>query len=169
MSLLGYNFRSFAPALALSILDPKISFTEQEGVEGASTENIFGGQTPLLTPYDLKRLESYSNNLVDYHLILDLVPTVARLYFLERLPASLSYGQAAILLCLGLQHQQLEHLEVLGLNCLWCLSMLFVLRFRLSSLLGLDSENAKLSSFELKFIADMPFNVVSMQRRLLKE
>ncbi|CAM6032806.1 unnamed protein product [Sphagnum compactum] len=111
MSLLGYNFRSFAPALALSILDPKISFTEQEGMEGASTENIFGGQTPLLTPYDLKRLESYSNNLVDYHLILDLVPTVARLYFLERLPASLSYGQAAILLCLGLQHQQLEHLE----------------------------------------------------------
>jgi N-acetyltransferase 10 len=69
MSLLGYNFRSFAPALALSILDPKISFTEQEGMEGASTENIFGGQTPILTPYDLKRLESYSNNLVDYHLV----------------------------------------------------------------------------------------------------
>jgi hypothetical protein len=45
--------------------------------------------------------------------------------------------------------------------------MLFVLRF--SSLLGLDSENAKLSSFELKFIADMPLNVVSMQRGLLKE
>jgi hypothetical protein len=116
----------------------------------------------------------YALNLVSFCTacllqILDLVPTVARLYFLERLPASLSYGQAAILLCLGLQHQQLEHLEVLGLNCLWSLSMLFVLRFRLSSLLGLDSENAKLSSFELKFIADMPFNVVSMQRGLLKE
>lgn len=55
--------------LLISILDPKISFTEQEGIEGASTENIFGGQTPLLTPYDLKRLESYSNNLVDYHLV----------------------------------------------------------------------------------------------------
>lgn len=55
------------------------------------------------------------------------------------------------------------------LNCLWSLSMLFVLRFRLSSLLGLDSENAKLESFELKFIADMPLNVVSMQRGLPKE
>lgn len=58
----------------------------------------------------------YALNLVSFCTacllqILDLVPTVARLYFLERLPASLSYGQAAILLCLGLQHQQLEHLE----------------------------------------------------------
>ena len=44
--------------------------------------------------------------------ILDLVPTVSRLYFLERLPTSISYGQAAILLCLGLQHHQLEHVEV---------------------------------------------------------
>lgn len=50
--------------------------------------------------------------------ILDLVPTVARLYFLERLPTSISYGQAAILLCLGLQHHQLEHVEVRVLNYL---------------------------------------------------
>ncbi|KAG0616549.1 hypothetical protein M758_5G124300 [Ceratodon purpureus] len=111
MSLLGFQFRMFAPALALSILDPKITFTEQESMAGASTENIIGGMTPLLTAYDLKRLESYASNLVDYHLILDLVPTVSRLYFLERLPTSISYGQAAILLCLGLQHHQLEHVE----------------------------------------------------------
>ncbi|XP_024376532.1 RNA cytidine acetyltransferase 1 isoform X1 [Physcomitrium patens] len=111
MSLLGFQFRMFAPALALSILDPKITFTEQETMVGASTENIIRGLTPLLTPYDLKRLESYASNLVDYHLILDLVPTVARLYFLERLPTSISYGQAAILLCLGLQYHQLEHVE----------------------------------------------------------
>jgi tRNA(Met) C34 N-acetyltransferase TmcA len=38
-------------------------------VVGASTENIIGGITPLLTPYDLKRLESYASNLVDYHLV----------------------------------------------------------------------------------------------------
>lgn len=48
--------------------------------------------------------------------ILDLVPTVSRLYFLERLPTSISYGQAAILLCLGLQHHQLEHVEVIALH-----------------------------------------------------
>eukprot|EP00850_Spirogloea_muscicola_P005761 SM000026S09010 [mRNA] locus=s26:915149:923348:- [translate_table: standard] len=110
--LLGYSFRNLPPALALSLLDPKISFTEQEAQSGVvNRETIFKGSNPLLTPYDLKRLESYARNLVDYHMILDLLPTIARLYFLERLPTTLSYGQAAILLCLGLQHQQLTDVE----------------------------------------------------------
>jgi len=38
-----------------------------------------------LTKYDVKRLEMYSNNLVDYHLIMDLVPALARLYFLNHM------------------------------------------------------------------------------------
>lgn len=36
---------------------------------------------PHISVFDLKRLESYSNNLVDFHLIMDLVPTIAKLYF----------------------------------------------------------------------------------------
>lgn len=39
----------------------------------------------LLTQYDIKRLEMYCNNLVDYHLVVDLLPTLARLYFLNKL------------------------------------------------------------------------------------
>jgi len=39
----------------------------------------------LLTPFDLKRLESYANNMLDYHVVLDLLPTVASLYFQKRL------------------------------------------------------------------------------------
>ena len=35
--------------------------------------------------YDIKRLEMYSQNLVDYHLVIDLVPEIARLYFLNKL------------------------------------------------------------------------------------
>ncbi|KAJ8909569.1 hypothetical protein NQ315_008929 [Exocentrus adspersus] len=35
-----------------------------------------------LTKFDMRRLEMYSNNLVDYHLIMDLIPTLAELYFL---------------------------------------------------------------------------------------
>ena len=35
------------------------------------------------TSYDLKRLQMYSNNMADYHLIMDLVPSLARLYFLN--------------------------------------------------------------------------------------
>lgn len=38
-----------------------------------------------LTNYDVKRLEMYSNNLVDYHLIVDLMPILSRLYFLNEM------------------------------------------------------------------------------------
>ena len=32
--------------------------------------------------YDLKRLEFYARNMADYHLVMDLLPTVTRLYCL---------------------------------------------------------------------------------------
>jgi len=35
---------------------------------------------PYISLFDLKRLDSYSKNLVDFHLILDLVPSMARLH-----------------------------------------------------------------------------------------
>lgn len=67
--------------------------------------------------FDLKRLESYSKNLVDFHLIMDLVPTLAKLYFsktavLPRTAVSLSYVQSAILLGIGLQFKSVEDLQV---------------------------------------------------------
>jgi N-acetyltransferase 10 len=80
----------------------------------------------LLTPFDLKRLESYANNMLDYHVILDLMPTVANLYFQKRLgtsnkggdtdgqegPMRLTAVQSSILLAIGLQRKTLEELEV---------------------------------------------------------
>jgi N-acetyltransferase 10 len=58
-----------------------------------------------ITVFDLKRLESYSNNLVDFHLIMDLVPTLAKLHFIElegtQIP-HLSYVQHTLLLGMGL-------------------------------------------------------------------
>lgn len=56
-------------------------------------------------------LQAYSSNLVDYHLILDLLPNLVRLYLSGQLPATLSYGQAAILLCLGLQQREVSEVE----------------------------------------------------------
>lgn len=47
-----------------------------------------------VTRYDLKRLELYSQNMVDYHLIMDLVPTLARLHFLHLITVHLSAVQA---------------------------------------------------------------------------
>lgn len=68
----------------------------------------------LLTPFDLKRLESYANNSLDYHVILDLLPTIAALYFDRRLGSDvrLSAVQSAILLGLGLQRKTVEQIEV---------------------------------------------------------
>ncbi len=64
-----------------------------------------------LSPFDIKRLQSYAKNMVDYHMIVDLIPLVARLYFLNRLPnTTLSYLQRAILMSLGLQHQSIDAL-----------------------------------------------------------
>ncbi|KAL6744873.1 tRNA binding domain-containing protein, partial [Haematococcus lacustris] len=109
MVLLGGAFRTLPAALALSIIDPKLSWSEadsQTAVQsGTSVTRLDGGP---LTPYDLKRLHAYSNNLVDYHLVLDLLPPLTAAYFAGRLPASLSYAQAAILVVLGLQQRTLE-------------------------------------------------------------
>jgi N-acetyltransferase 10 len=68
----------------------------------------------LMSPFDLKRLESYANNMLDYHVVLDLLPTVASLYFEGRLgdDVRLSAVQASILLGLGLQRKTIEEVEV---------------------------------------------------------
>jgi tRNA(Met) C34 N-acetyltransferase TmcA len=70
----------------------------------------------LFTPFDLKRLESYAQNSLDYHVILDLLPTVAMLYFEKRLGEGvfLSAIQSSILLGMGLQRKAVEEIEVLS-------------------------------------------------------
>jgi len=75
----------------------------------------------IVNPWDIKRLESYSRNLVDYHMILDLIPLLSRLFFLNRLPEngspntqnllSISYTQQAILIAIGLQHKSVTQVE----------------------------------------------------------
>lgn len=71
------------------------------------------------SPFDLKRLDSYANNMLDYHVILDLLPTLAALYFSRRFPGDikLSGVQSSILLALGLQRKTVEDVEV---SCLAC-------------------------------------------------
>jgi N-acetyltransferase 10 len=68
----------------------------------------------LLTPFDLKRLEAYSNSLIDYHVVLDLLPMLATLYFGKRLgqDVKLNAIQSSIMLSLGLQRKTIEEVEV---------------------------------------------------------
>ncbi|KAI8799815.1 GNAT acetyltransferase 2-domain-containing protein [Cladochytrium replicatum] len=137
MELLGYaGFRQFSPLMVLMLLEaaefviPKHSGSLSES---ASMEMVSGplrsrkGIHSVFTPHDLKRLDSYSQNLLDYHVVMDLVPTLSRLYFLNRLDAgSLIVGggegiaagggkavkltpvMAAIFVGIGFQHKTLE-------------------------------------------------------------
>lgn len=59
---------------------------------------------------DLNRLKSYTKNQVDYHLILDLIPSIAKLYFTNHLGRhlNLGYTNQAILVGLGLQMKSFD-------------------------------------------------------------
>ncbi|KAK9785019.1 hypothetical protein WJX73_005784 [Symbiochloris irregularis] len=105
MSLLPGPFRDFAPALAMALLQPQLTFAEGAAANGHTP--VRGDGSPL-SPYDLKRLQAYANSLVDYHLIMDLTPPLTRSFFAGKLPVTLSAGQAAILLCLGLQQNAVD-------------------------------------------------------------
>ncbi|KAJ4970584.1 hypothetical protein NE237_003683 [Protea cynaroides] len=108
--LLGSSFRAMEYKLAMSILDPKINFSEQE--PGVSTSHGFlRSLAEIMSPYDMKRLEAYTNNLVDFHMILDLLPLIVHQFFQEKLPVNLSYAQASVLLCMGLQNQSVTYIE----------------------------------------------------------
>lgn len=52
--------------------------------------------------------------MLDYHVILDLLPTLSALYFSQRFPEDikLSGVQSSILLALGLQRKPVEDIEV---------------------------------------------------------
>jgi len=112
LSLLSYQFREFPSILALSInestnagfkLDPSNELRPLSKVE------LDG----LLSPFDLKRLESYANNMLDYHVVLDLIPTLATLYFTGQLSpdVKLTGVQSSILLAVGLQRKDLSSVE----------------------------------------------------------
>jgi len=71
-----------------------------------------------LTPHDLQRLELYSRNLCDHHLIADLIPSLSQLYFTSRMGSNfrLSSVQSALLCGIGLQHKSVDDLTTeLGL------------------------------------------------------
>ncbi|XP_059479969.1 RNA cytidine acetyltransferase [Neocloeon triangulifer] len=105
ISLLGYQFRTFTPSFALSVLQNKLWKDDHRNLSSSEMD-------VHLTQYDMKRLEMYCNNMVDYHLIMDLMPTLSRLYFQKWLgDTHLSAVQAAILLGVGLQHRTVDDIS----------------------------------------------------------
>lgn len=123
MKLLSYDaFKKFHSATALSILDAASPRRSSSLVEPITSDEL----TDLLIPFDMKRLESYAENMIDYHVVLDLIPTIATLFFSKRLgpECTLSAAQQSILLALGLQRKPVEALErELGLGAAQTLAL----------------------------------------------
>lgn len=114
-ALLGYQFRVFAPVLACSI-DESAAAGAKLDLEQLSVSSRPISKADLdakFSFFDRKRLNSYANNMLDYHVILDLVPKIAELYFSGRLKSAvkLSGIQTLILLALGLQRKTLDDVE----------------------------------------------------------
>ncbi|PWA75228.1 hypothetical protein CTI12_AA243900 [Artemisia annua] len=103
------RFNTMDYQLAMSILDPKLNFAD---VEPSSTISLGIYDDIINSPISMRRLEAYVNHLADHHLISDLKLSLAHLYFQEKIPVSLSYTQASVLLCMGLQNQDASYTQV---------------------------------------------------------
>lgn len=107
LALLAFEFRDFTTTLALKVIEAVDAVTQNKEIKSGLTK---GELDRLLSPYDLKRLESYANNTLDYHVIIDLLPLIATLYYDGKLPKdfTLSPVQKSILLGIGLQKKKIE-------------------------------------------------------------
>lgn len=106
--LLGTTFQTLDYKLAMSILAPKINFSDHEDASNNESAQSLGN---LFSPFDMKRLEAYTNNCVDYHMILDLVSALASHFFQGKLPVTLSPVQASVLFCMGMQNHDIAHIK----------------------------------------------------------
>jgi N-acetyltransferase 10 len=107
LNLLVHEFRNFTALQSLSIMEGEQLFTQ--GLPRRALA-AFGDLEELLTRSDMRRLEAYANNLIDYPVVADLVPVLARLYFMNRLPEDLTLSsvQRVILLGVGLQKKEID-------------------------------------------------------------
>ncbi|KAM3359813.1 RNA cytidine acetyltransferase 1 [Capsicum galapagoense] len=144
VELLGSTYQKMNYKLAMSVFDPKINFVEQDPASPASSA-LSNSMTFVLKPHEMKRLEAYSNSLIDYPGIRDVAQKLAREYFLEHFPVSLSYAQASLLLCYGLQHKDIPEIEgEMNLERQQILSLFMKVMKRLSKYL----HNLKSKEFE---------------------
>eukprot|EP00051_Salpingoeca_urceolata_P018919 m.269885 g.269885 ORF g.269885 m.269885 type:complete len:1037 (-) comp19306_c0_seq8:61-3171(-) len=107
-TLLGSHFRAFLPSTGLSMLErTKAAAAPAPGEQGID----FDAVCRELTQYDFKRLHAYADNMVDFHVVSDLVPPLARLWFSGKARVALGAVQRALLLGVGLQLKTLEQME----------------------------------------------------------
>lgn len=99
LNLLSFEFSSLPTSLALNILAP------EEG-KNCNVELL----EKYISLFDLKRLEAFCKKLIDFHLILDLLPGIANLYFSKHLFLNFSNLQRSLLISISLQRKPFESL-----------------------------------------------------------
>ncbi|CAI6284530.1 unnamed protein product [Periconia digitata] len=111
-SLLSYHFRTF-PATTALLIDESASAGSKLDADLAAKPITKPELDQMFSAYDLKRLDSYAQNMLDYHVILDMVPAIAQLYFTGRLKGQVQMSplQKATLLAVGLQRKEFSDLE----------------------------------------------------------
>ena len=112
LALLSFQFRAFPSILALSIIESTNAGAKLDTAH--LTQPLTKSELDAsFSPFDLKRLDSYANNMLDYHVILDLIPLIAEFHFTDRLKPAvrLTPVQSSILLAIGLQRKVLEDVE----------------------------------------------------------
>lgn len=108
LSLLSFQFRKFPTSVALSIDESanKGSLLDDVEIIPLTKEEL----DRFMSPFDLKRLESYANNMLDYHVILDLMPIIGNLYFTGKLKSNVRLNglEQSILIGMGLQRKEID-------------------------------------------------------------
>ncbi|GAA5876392.1 hypothetical protein JCM8547_003026 [Rhodosporidiobolus lusitaniae] len=104
IQLLSFKFRELETKTALSVLDAATRADpsrERRVLVASEVRDLF-------SPFDLKRLQSYAvYGQIDWHAVIDLLPTVAALYFSKRFPEEVNPSpvQSSVLCAMGLQRK----------------------------------------------------------------
>ncbi|RKO95342.1 hypothetical protein CAUPRSCDRAFT_12953, partial [Caulochytrium protostelioides] len=80
LDLTGMAFRAMPVRLIMGMLPTTSSvvvLTDKDAANALTSQEI----PTYFTRFDLKRLASYADNLVDFHVVADLLPRLAQLYF----------------------------------------------------------------------------------------
>ncbi len=115
LRLIQSCFRELPSALALSVLDLDFNVDQKAIADSADGSSTGTNDIPLsallemITRHDIDRLKRYCQNTSEFGLVLDLIPTLASLYFSNRLgTVHLSAVQSSILIAVGVQNRTLH-------------------------------------------------------------
>ncbi|KAL3818839.1 hypothetical protein ACJIZ3_004744 [Penstemon smallii] len=102
---LGRRFHQMDCKLAMNILNPKLEFLNVD----SSSESLNSISEMLSS--SMEHLEAYASDLADYRMTEDFADDLARAYFWEKIPVKLSYVEASVLLCFGLQGKDISYIQ----------------------------------------------------------